>query len=83
MRRLRDRRVDHARRAVAVEQAGGDLEEPAQRRDVLADHEHRRIALHLLVQRLVQRLGDRQLADAVVGDAAHDSRPGVSQAAGA
>src|SRR5438105_8816489 len=74
---LRDWGVDDALRSEAVHQPGGDLEEAAHLGDVLADDEHGRIALHLLVQRLVQRFGHRQLT------VAHASLPGVSQSAGA
>src|SRR5262249_61112226 len=77
---LRDGRVDDAQRPEAVQESGRDLEEAAQLADVLADHEHAALALHLLLQRLVQRLRHGPFPSAVVG---HDSRPAPSQSAGA
>ena len=74
---LRDRRVDHAPGPELLEQARGDLEQPAQAGDVLADHEHLLVAAHLLVQRLVERLAHRQLA------LAHESLPGAVHSLGA
>jgi len=78
LRGFRDRRVDHALRSEALEQARRDLEQAAHLRDVLADDEDALVAAHLLVQGLVQRLRHRQLTRV-----AHDSLPGASQSAGA
>ena len=75
---LRDGRIDHARRPEAVEQPGGDLEESADRGDVLADHEHARVAGHLERERLVEGLRHRELA---LGT--HASLPSAFQSLGA
>jgi hypothetical protein len=70
--------IDHATGAETLEQPCRDLEKPAHGCNVLADHEHPWVSFHLLVERFVQRLRHRQLAQL-----AHASRPGVSQGAGA
>ena len=64
---LRDRRVDHARLAELRQQPFGDLERAAVRADVLAEAEDVRVALHLLEQRLANRLE--------IGDLGHQSAP--------
>src|ERR1051326_5480389 len=51
-RHLRDRRVDHALRAEAVNEAFGDLEGAAIDADVLADTEDVGVALHFLPESL-------------------------------
>ena len=53
---LGDRRVAHALLAELLEQPGGDLEGAVEDADVLAHQEHVLVALHLLAQRLVERL---------------------------
>src|SRR5690606_24786123 len=59
--RLADRRVDDALRSEVVEEAVRHLERAAVHADVLADHEDALVALHLLPERLADRLqhGDR------------------------
>ena len=59
---LGERRVDAAVGAEAVEQPGGRAEDAAGAPDVLADHHHVRVALELGVQRVVDRLDERQLS---------------------
>ena len=66
-RRLGDRRVDHPRLAELREQAVGDLERAAVRADVLAEDEDVRVALHLLEERLADRLE--------IGDLSHRRSP--------
>src|SRR5581483_12468284 len=53
---LRDRRVAHALLAELVEQPGGHLERAVEDADVFAHQHHRLVAVHLLAQRLVERL---------------------------
>ena len=53
---LGDRRVAHALLAELLEQAVGDLERAVEDPDVLAHEDHVLVALHLLAQRLVERL---------------------------
>ena len=64
---LADRRVDHPLGAEPVEQAIGHLERAAVASDVLAQAEDVRVALHLLEQRLADRLE--------VGDLSHRGSP--------
>ena len=61
---LRDRRVDHALRPELLDEPEQHLERRAGLGHVLADHEDARIAPQLLAQRLVDRLAERQLANA-------------------
>jgi hypothetical protein len=53
---LGDRGVSHAPVAEVGEQSVGDLEGAVEDADVLAHEDHRLVALHLLAQRLVERL---------------------------
>ena len=55
----RDRRVDDALRAEPLEQAGGDPKRAAVDADVLAQDEDPLVALHLLPERVVDRLDVR------------------------
>ena len=59
--RLRERGVDAAVGAEAVAQPRGRAEDAAGAADVLAEHEHVLVALHLDVQRVVDRLDQQQL----------------------
>ena len=54
-RRFRDRRVETSRLAELVDQTGRDAERAAVRTDILAEHEHFRIAAHLFEQRFAYR----------------------------
>src|SRR6185436_12515715 len=54
-RALRDRRVDHSFFAKLVEQSICNLERAAIRADVLTDHKHGRVALHLFPDTLANR----------------------------
>ena len=58
---LGDRRVDDPAGSELLDQARQDLERRARLGDVLADHEDGRVAPHLLGDRLVDRLGQRDL----------------------
>ena len=58
---LADRRLADARRAEAIQETCGDLKGPAMFGDVLADHDHALVALHLEAQGLVQRLAVEHL----------------------
>ncbi len=60
--RLRERHVDAAVGAEALAQTGGRAEHAAGAADVLADHEHRRIARELDVKRVVDRLDHEEVA---------------------
>ena len=60
--RLRERRVDAALGAEAVEQPGGRAEDAAGAADVLAHDHHVRVAPELDVERVVDRLDERQLS---------------------
>ena len=53
--RFRDRRVEAARLAELVDEAGGHAKRAAVRAHVLAEHEHFRIAAHLFEERLANR----------------------------
>src|SRR5437588_833688 len=64
-RRLRDRRVNHASLAELVQQTVRHLERAAVRAHVLADEEHRRVALHLLPDALAYGLDERDHAAAL------------------
>ena len=59
---FRDRRVHHAVLAVAVHEVARDLEGAAIDADVLAHQENRRVCVHRLRQRFLDRLGIGQLA---------------------
>ena len=59
--RLRQRRVDTAVDAEAVAQAGGRAEDPAGTAHVLAHDHDRAVALHLHVERVVDRLDESPL----------------------
>ena len=67
---LGERRVHAAVGAEAVAQARGDAEDAAQLAHVLAHDHDARVALQLDVQRVVDRLDERQLAR-LRGDGAH------------
>jgi len=59
---LADRRVAHAPLAEALEQPVGDAESTAEDPDVLAEEHHPLVVVHLLDERLSQRVAVAQLA---------------------
>ena len=59
---LRERRVDATVRAEAVEQARSRSENAAGAAHVLAEHHHVGVARELRVERVVDRLDERQLS---------------------
>src|SRR2546426_5124374 len=61
-RRLRDRRVAHAVLAEALAEPARHAEDAADQADVLPHDEDPLVALHLGLERLVERLGHRELA---------------------
>ena len=81
---LRDRGVAHAPVAELLQQAVGDLEGAVEHADVLAHEEHVLVALHLLAQRLVERLAvahDRHRRRSSAASARHLGSPASSAVA--
>src|SRR5207248_6373675 len=77
--RLGDRRVADAVLAELLTQAARHAEDPADESYVLAHDEDARVALHLAVQGLVERLGHRELAPARRRRLAHLDVRGVDR----
>jgi hypothetical protein len=69
-RRLRDGRVNHAVFSEVFEEPTRDTECPAHAPDVLANHEHIRVALHLLPHRQTDGFEE--------GDLSHRDTPALS-----